>query len=85
MLTGDIAFLDMSDVDSLNMPKLAQDTVATYVQQKLCRPPLVLDLGNMMALPNLSTKVTCQALFLLQIFVCVAASVFTLPRVAQLV
>ena len=69
VLTGDIAFLEMSDVDSLNLPKLAQDTVTTYVQQKLCRPPLLLDLGITMATPNMSTQVTCQMLFLLLVTV----------------
>ena len=60
MLAGDIAFLEMSDVDSLNLPKLAQDTVTTFVEQKLCRPPLLLDLTSATIDLSISTKVTCQ-------------------------
>ena len=62
MLTGDIAFLEMSDIDSLNLPKLAQDTVTTYVEQRLCRPPLVLDLTSMVTDLTMPTEVTCQKL-----------------------
>ena len=61
VLAGDIAFLEMSDVNSLNLPKLAQDTVTTYVEQGLCKPPLLLDLTSMDSHLTMSTKVTCQS------------------------
>lgn len=66
MLAGDIAFLEMSDVDSLNLPKLAQDTVTSYVQQRLCRPPLLLNLTSMVAYMQMPTKVNCQMLSFVQ-------------------
>ncbi len=79
MLADDIAFMEMSDLDSLNLPKLAQDTVTTYVEQRLCRPPLVLDLTSMVTDLTMSTKVICQrVLFLL-------TSCFMSANVAQLV
>ncbi len=62
MLAGDIAFLEMSDLDSLNLPKLAQDKVTTYVEQRLCRPPFVLDLTSIVTDLTVSTEVTCQRL-----------------------
>lgn len=62
ILAGDIAFLEMSDVDSLNLPKLAQDTVTSYVQQRLCRPPLLFDLTTTVLDLTMSTKVTRQRL-----------------------
>ena len=79
MLAGDIAFLEMSDLDTLNLPKLAQDTVTTYVEQRLCRPPLVLDLMSTVTGLTMSTRVTCQRLFMLLMFC------FMFAKVAQLV
>lgn len=57
-LAGDIAFLVMSDAEALNLPKLAQDIVIAYIQQDLCRPPLVLDLTSAVTNLSMSTKVT---------------------------
>ena len=65
MLADDIAFLDMSDVDTLNLPKLARDTVTAYIQHRLCRPPLVLDCTSTVTDLTKSTKVTCQRLLFL--------------------
>ena len=79
MLADDIAFMEMSDLDSLNLPKLAQDTVTTYVEQRLCRPPLVLDLTSTVTDLTISTKVTCQGLWFL------LTSCFMFAKVAQLV
>ena len=56
MLAGDLSFLEASDVELLNLPMLAKETVETYIQLGMSKPPIVFDFAS--RLPDLSVKVT---------------------------
>ena len=52
MVAEDLAFLEMSDIELLNLPTLAESVMTRGIKLGMCQPPLVLDFAAELESPR---------------------------------
>lgn len=52
MVAEDLAFLEMSDIELLNLPTLAESVMTRCIKLGMCQPPLVLDFAAELESPR---------------------------------